>query len=855
MLQPLPIDEVLASLVGAVRARGAAVLVAPPGAGKTTRVPGALLDAGLAGAGDVVVLEPRRLAARLAAARVASERGARLGDEVGYEVRFDRRTGAGTRIRFVTEGVLTRQLLADPQLRGTGIVVLDELHERHLAGDLALALCQRLRRGARPDLKIVAMSATIDPGPVAAFLDAPVIVSEGRTFPVDVEHAAAPDDRPVGKQVSAAVRRLVSEGLDGDVLVFLPGAGEIRRTAEDVAEIAERAGLLVLPLHGDLSADEQDRAVARAERRKLILATNVAETSVTIDGVVAVIDAGTARVARHSPWSGMPSLVIEPISRASATQRAGRAGRTRPGRALRLYTRHDHDTRRERDAPEIARADLAEAALELHAAGFAALADFPWFEAPPGAASAAADELLRRLGAVDERGAVTATGRRMLRFPAHPRQARLLVEAERRGVAREGAVLAALLGARELRSERRGPGAAARIAADSDLIEDLDALLDARHGGMKPHRLRDLGLDVATAMGVDRAARQLERLARDEAAAPPTEVAVDEALLISILAGYPDRLGRRRGRSPQRAKASGVDALGRDAAEIIFAAGGSGTLAPSSVVLDAELVVAVDAAEASRGKVSIRRASRVEPLWLLDLYPERVADRDELVWNRDAERVERAQRTTFDGLAIDEHLDPAAARLDPRAGEVLAREALAAGIERFIDAERLAGWRNRVAFAAAHVPGLAPPDDAALAALLARACEGMTSFAELRKASLLDLLDGAIAEHRAALDRAAPTHIQLRARRVAVHYEPDRPPWIASRLQDFFGLSRGPAVAGGRVPLVLHLLAPNQRPVQVTQDLPGFWQRHYPDLRRQLMRRYPKHAWPEDPMTLIAGDD
>ena len=837
-VQPLPIDDVLASLVAAVRDRGAGVLVAPPGAGKTTRVPGALLDAGLAGQGDVVVLEPRRLATRLAAARVSSERGARLGDEVGYEVRFDRRVGGATRIRFVTEGILTRRLLDDPTLRGTGVVILDELHERHLAGDLALALCQRLRRGPRPDLKIVAMSATIDPGPVAGFLDAPVVVSEGRTFPVDIEYDAAPDDRHLGKQVASAVRRLVSEGLDGDVLVFLPGGGEIRRAAEDLAELAGRSNLLVLPLHGDLSADEQDRAVARADRRKIILATNVAETSVTIDGVVAVIDTGTARVARHSPWSGLPSLVIEPISRASATQRAGRAGRTRPGRALRLYTRHDHDTRRERDAPEVARADLAEAALELHAAGFARLADFPWFEAPPTTATDAADELLRRLGAVDGTGAVTATGRRMLRFPAHPRQARVLVEAERRGVSREGVVVAASLGARELRVERRGPGAAARIAADSDLIEDLDALLDARHDGMRPARLRDAGLDVATAMAVDRAARQLERIARDEVRGPDGDAAVDEALLVSILAGYPDRLGRRRARS----------------AEVVFAAGGSGTLAPSSVVIDAELMVAVDAGEVARGKVGIRRASRVEPLWLLELYPERVAETDELVWNREAGRVERAQRTTFDGLAIDESLDPAAARRDPRSAAVLAREALAAGIERFVDAEQLAGWRARIGFAAAHVPGLVPPGDDALAALLARACEGMTSFAELKKASLMDLLEAQTGEHRAALERMAPTHVQLARRRVAVHYELDRPPWIASRLQDFFGLPRGPAVAGGRVPLVLHLLAPNQRPVQVTQDLTGFWQRHYQELRRQLMRRYPKHGWPEDPMTLIADD-
>ncbi len=836
-LSPLPVDEALPALLAGLRARGAAVLVAPPGAGKTTRVPGAILDAGLAGAGDVVVLEPRRLAARLAAARVATERGGRLGDEVGYEVRFDRRVSGATRIRFVTEGVLTRQLLADPLLRGTGAVILDEVHERHLAGDLALALVQRLRRGPRPDLKVVAMSATIDPGPVAGFLDAPVVVSEGRTFAVAIEHAAAPDDRHLGKQVASAVRALVQDGSTGDILVFLPGAGEIRRAAEDLAELAGRHDLLVLPLHGDLPADEQDRAVARSPRRKVILATNVAETSITIDGVVAVIDTGVARVARHSPWSGLPSLVLEPIARSSATQRAGRAGRTRPGRCVRLYTKHDLDTRRERDAPEVARADLAEAALELHAAGFARLADFPWFEAPPPAATAAADELLRRLGAIDDAGAVTPVGRRMLRFPAHPRQARLLVAAEDRGVASEGALCAALLGARELRLERRGPGAAARIAGDSDLIEDLDAMLAARSGGgLRPARLRDAGLDVATAMAVDRAARQLERLATDRVAPPRGEEAVDEALLIATLAGYPDRVGRRRGKS----------------ADIVFAAGGAGTLAPSSVVLDAELVAVLDASEVGRGKVGIRRASRVEPLWLLDLDLARVVETDELVWNRDAGRVERAQRTLYDGLVIDERLDAGAARQDPGAAAVLAREALIAGIERFVDGERLAGWRARMTFVAPYVQGLAPPGDDVLAAALVRACEGMTSFAELKKASLMDLIDGlGVGAHRAAVDRMAPGSVQLARRRVAVHYELDRPPWIASRLQDFFGLPRGPAVAGGQVPLVLHLLAPNQRPVQVTQDLPGFWQRHYPELRRQLMRRYPKHAWPEDPMTLV----
>ncbi len=849
-LAPLPIDEVLGEVVAAVARTGTAVLIAPPGAGKTTRVPGALLDAGLAGTKDVVCLQPRRLAARMAAARVAHERGGSLGGEVGYEVRFDRRVGRDTRLRFVTEGVLTRQLLSDPTLASVGAVIIDEFHERHLAGDLALALLRRLQRGARPDLRLVVMSATMDPAPASAFLgDAPIVRSAGRTFPVDVSYLDQPDERGAGKQVAGALRRLLTDGagLDGDVLVFLPGTAEIRHATEDCGELAARHDLLLMPLHGDLPADAQDRAVARAARPKVILSTNVAETSVTIDGVTTVIDTGTARVARHSPWSGMPSLQIEPISRASAAQRAGRAGRTRPGRALRLYTRHDHDTRREFDAPEILRVDLAEAALELHGAGEADLTAFPWFEPPPAAALDAADELLRRLGAIEVSGVITALGRRMLRFPAHPRQARLVVEAERRGVAVDGCAIAALMAARELRidrrarTDRRGP-AQARISAPSDLLEDLDVLRAARHDGMRAHALRDLGADVATAMGVERSARQLERLADRSQRAPADDVACDEALQLAILAGYPDRVGKRR--APR-------------SAEVVFAGGGSGTLAPSSVVIDGDLMVVVDAGDTGdrgRTRVTIRRASLIDPTWLIELFEDRVVDVDELRWNRERQRVERITRLTYDGLTIDETVDIEGARRDPAAARVLVREAVAAGLSRFVDADALAAWRARITFVAGAAPelGLRAPTDDELAEVLAEACEGLTSFDELKKASLLSLCDARLAAQRGAIDRLAPGHVQLGRRRAKVNYELDRPPWVASRMQDFFGLARGPAIADGRVPLVLHLLAPNQRPVQVTQDLPGFWVRHYPALRKELSRRYPRHAWPEDPTALIA---
>ncbi|HET9627473.1 MAG TPA: ATP-dependent helicase HrpB [Kofleriaceae bacterium] len=852
-MQALPIDDVLPAVVAAVRDRGVVVLVAPPGAGKTTRVPGALLDAGIID-GEVVVLQPRRLAARLAATRVAAERGGELGGEVGYEVRFDRRVGADTRLRFVTEGVLTRRLLADPTLRGVGCVVIDEFHERHLDGDLALALVSRLR-ARRPALKLIVMSATLDAAPVAAFLadagaEAPIVRSEGRTFPITIEHQEQPDDRPLGRQVAAAVRRVAQDKLDGDVLVFLPGAAEIRRCEEDLAEVAAIFDLAVLPLYGDLPVEEQDRAIKPSRQRKVILATNVAETSVTIDGVVCVIDAGTARIARHSPWTGLPSLQIEPVSRASCTQRAGRAGRTRPGRVIRLYTKHDHDTRRAFEVAEIARTDLAGAALELYGAGLAGLQALRWFETPPAAAASAAEQLIARLGAVEagpDGTTITPLGRRMLRFPVHPRLARIVCEAEGRGVAEPACVIAALVGARELRMERRGPRGEARLSSPSDLIDDMDALYDARRNHLRADRLRRDGLDPHAASAADRVARQLARMARDQRAAPPDHDAVDRELRIAILTGFADRVGKRR--APR-------------SAEIVFAGGGSGVLAPSSAVIDAELVVAVDVADTgARGqasKVQIRRASAIEASWLLDLYLDRIEERDELVWNAGKQRVERIAQMTYDGLAIDETRDvEGARRAGAAAAAVLAREALAAGIDKLVDPDALAQWRARVALAARIAPtsGLVAPTDDALAAVIAGACEGAISFDELRKLGLLALLDAGLGPHRALVDRLAPSHWQLPRRRTPIHYALDQPPWIASRLQDFFGLARGPAIGEGRVPLVLHLLAPNQRPVQVTTDLPGFWVKHYPALRKQLMRRYPRHAWPEDPSALIAASD
>ena len=812
--QPLPIDAHLPAVCAAL-GEGNLVLVAEPGAGKTTRVAPALIEAG---AGKrVLVLEPRRLAARAAARRVADEMGSELGGAVGYEVRFDRKVSPGSRIVFVTEGLLERRMMSDPTLAEVGTVLVDEFHERHLTADLALALLRRAQLGPRPDLRIAVMSATIDPDPVAAFLGGcPVLRAEGRMHPVEIEHAAHSSDLPLEREVARAVGQLVRDRLDGHVLVFLPGAAEIRRAIAACAELAGRHDLALLPLHGALPASEQDRALAPSARRKVVFATNVAETSVTIDGVAAVVDAGTARIARHAPWSGLGALRVEPVSRASAAQRAGRAGRTRPGRCLRLYTRHDHDTRREFDLPEVQRADLAEAVLALRAAGVAPHERFDWFEAPPPAALSAAETLLIRLGAVDEGGRLNETGRRMTRFPLHPRQARVLVEAERRGVAADGCFMVAALS-----EDRRGSSGAAQHTSSSDVLDRVDAGHES----------------------LSRAAAQLGRLVDRKAPSPADP---DQALLVAILAGFPDRVARRR-------RAGSPELL-----LCASAGGGAAVLHPSSAVHSAELVVAVSAEEEGRGqtrRVVVRAASAVDPAWLLELYVDRIADTDELRFDPAAERIERIRRMSYDGLVLDETRDIDPRRIDlAAAARVLVDAARAAGLDAFFDSTELARLRARIDLAARHA-AIAPITDGDLEAIVAAACEeGATSFAELRSAGLLDRLWRARGEEKRALDRLAPEAIALPGRkRVPVHYEVDRPPWIESRLQDFFGLRAGPAIAGGAVPLVLHLLAPNQRAVQVTSDLARFWEVHYPAIRRELGRRYPRHAWPEDPQRFTSA--
>lgn len=797
MKNRLPVDALLPELVRALAPGCNAVLVAPPGAGKTTRVPPALQEAVR---GEVLVLEPRRLAARLAARRVAAERGEPLGETVGYQVRFEEVAGPRTRLRYLTEGILTRRLLADSRLEGVSAVVLDEFHERHLEADLALALLRRLQETARPDLRLLVMSATLEAGPVADFLGGcPVLRSEGRLHPLAVRYTPA-SAAPLEEQVAAALSRLLREGLDGDVLIFLPGAAEIRRAMRACAALGERAGALLVPLHGDLPPDEQDRAVSPAPQPKLIFSTNVAESSVTIEGVTAVIDSGLARVASDAPWSGLPVLRVVRVSRASADQRAGRAGRIRPGRVIRLYPFEDYVRRPAEDRPEILRRELAQTLLELNALGLDPR-EMEWLEAPPPAAVQAAAELLERLGALDGAARLTETGRRMVRYPLHPRLARLIVEADRRGSGLDGAAIAARLSA----------GARCTEPATHDAPSDLLVLLEAPWDPMS-RRIFD----------------QIRRLG------PLSGGHSEQALLMAALAAFPDRVARRRRGN-----------------ELLLASGGSAVLSPASCVRRAEWLVAVDAEERpERGLPLVRLASAVQPEWLLDLFPDRLEERRRLEWNREAERVEESSALLYGDLAVAESRGEPS---DPEAAAaLLAEKALAAGLDRFAPTGEIEAFLARLDFAAEHAP-VPHLTDADLRAALAELCRGRRSFAELEDAGRRGAFLGALKRRLAPgalalLDEVAPERLRLpNGRQVRVRYDRHKGPWIASRLQDFFGLRETPRVARGKVRVVVHLLAPNHRPVQTTTDLAGFWRRLYPQLRRELSRRYPKHPWPESP--------
>ena len=815
----LPVDDALPTLRAALAAGSVAVLQAPPGAGKTTHVPLALLQEPWLAAQRVVVLEPRRLAARAAARRMASLLGEEVGATVGFRVRGETRVGRTTRIEVVTEGVLTRMLLADPALDGVGCVIFDEFHERSVHADFGLALALQAQELVRPELRLLVMSATLDGAAVSVLLgNAPVITSEGRSYPVHLRHVAPRAELPVDAAVAGVVRRAL-EADEGSVLAFLPGAGEIARVAERLAPGSLPASVVVHPLYGDLSSRDQDAAVmpARAGTRKIVLATSIAETSLTIEGVSVVVDCGLARVSRFSPRSGMARLETVRVSRASADQRCGRAGRTAPGVCYRLWSGQEDASLLERSTPEILMADLAPLALDLAAAGIVDPAELRWLDPPPAASLAQARELLVELEALDSAGRITPHGRRMAAVGTHPRLANLLIGGMARGSGATACVLAALLEERDL--FRRDSGVRdvdlrARLHAMSGSAPDRDPRVDRD----RLRRLRDRSAAWRSALGI-------------------ADTTVDEEAAGSLLClAYPDRVAMRRDSVAHRyLLRSGVGARLDDV----------GSLADASFLVVAE----------TDGRRPEARIFLAAPLTLDDLertFASQVVREDVVEWQAGAGVVAARRRERLGALVLR---DAPARDVDE---ESIARELLAA-IQRE-DGVRLV-WsaaalrlRERVMFLRSLDTSWPDWSEAGLRGSmetwLLPHLVGCRRRADVDQLDLSSVLHSRLSfEQRRTLDRLAPTHIVVPSgSSVAVDYSDPAAPVLAVRLQELFGQTETPRVAAGRVPLTLHLLSPAGRPVQVTRDLAGFWRSSYFEVRKELRGRYPKHEWPEDPV-------
>ena len=835
----LPVEPAVPAVRAALADRGVAVLQAEPGAGKTTSVPLRLADEPWVGDGRIVVLEPRRLAARAAARRMADLLGEDVGGTVGFRTRDERRVSGRTRIEVVTEGILTRRLQRDPALEGTALVVFDEFHERSLQADLGLALAVEVRRGLRPDLRLLVASATLDVDRVADLLGdggdpAPVVASEGRTHPVEVVWRPRQQRQHLEPAVADAVKAALRDH-HGDVLVFLPGAAAIRRTQGLLGDAQPLPGgqpVDVHPLFGALSAAEQDAALrpAPAGRRKVVLATDIAETSLTVEGVTVVVDGGEARSPRVDPRTGMTRLVTGPIAKSSADQRAGRAGRLEPGSAIRLWSKMEHAARPRHTPAEITQVDVADLVLESALWGAGSVAELALLDHPPEAAVAAATRLLTELGALDEDGRPTFEGRDLSDLPLHPR-----------------------LGAVVLAGRTRGPDALATAVALAALLEDRDVLR-----GRPAERPADVALrlelladpgrrhPLADGGALQRARRRADDLLR-RLGEPRSVGTIDPDLAGALLvAGFPDRLAQARGRS-----SGGPAGAGRRGRFRLV--GGSGCYVDGTDVLAAEDLLVVAETDGDRRDARILVAAPVTADEVVAVAGDRLEERTSLRW--DDERDDLVVRTErrFGGVV----LGSVTRRPDPGPDVVAALVAHvdAAGLASLPWTDRARRLQQRVAFLRRH-QGEAWPDlgDDALAGSLddwlAPMLPSATGRADL---DVLDVTGVLLArldhEQRRALDRLAPDAVEVpTGRSVALDWSGDEPA-LAVPVQELYGSTDTPTVLDGAVPVVVHLLSPAGRPVQVTSDLAGFWAGSWAEVRKDLAGRYPKHDWPEDPST------
>jgi ATP-dependent helicase HrpB len=824
------------------------LIAAPTGSGKSTQVPQMLLDGGVLGTGEVVVLQPRRLPARLLARRVAEERRGEVGQEVGYQIRFENVTSNATRIRYVTEGVLLRQMLEDPELRGVSAVLFDEFHERHLYGDITLARALDLQETARHDLKIAVMSATLDTARLEEYLGSCAVVeSEGRMFPVEMRYASKPaylEKRPVWEVAAEAFGDFVREGGEGDVLIFMPGSFEIAQTLEALRREEASRGFVLLPLHGELPPREQDEAVARYERRKVVVATNVAETSLTIDGIRCVIDSGLARIPRYDPYRGLNTLLVEKISRASADQRAGRAGRTAPGVCLRLWSEEEHGHRVAQETPEVKRLDLAEVVLTLKAAGVGDLRKFRWLEPPDEQALARAEELLVDLQALEkdlpDKYRITALGRKMMAFPVHPRYARMLLAAQEYGCVYQACLMAALTQGRDLLLRRPAEETArareelGAEGAASDFLLLMKSWKEAVKNDFSATACQRFGIHAATARQVGPILRQFLESARREGLDVREKEAPAEALQKCVLIGFSDRVARRLDSSALRCE---------------LAHGRRGILARESVVHNSPFLVACEVREVEGKDKNVQTvlslATAIEKEWLVELFPEEVTTMSRVFYDETSRRVYAEEQLRFRDLALGNR------RSDrppvDEAARLLATEVTAGRLLLNNWDEEVEQWIVRLNQLSQWCPELELPPigEEDRHHLIEQVCYGAFGFKELKDRPVKQTVESWLSEgQRELLEKHAPTRLRLANGRTAkVKYERGSAPHIESRIQELYDVNTAPRIAMGRVAVLVHILAPSRRPVQITQDLAGFWREHYPRVKQELQRRYPKHEW------------
>ncbi len=869
----LPIYELESAVVATLRASGRLIVQAPTGSGKSTQIPQMLLRHGLLdgsnGKGEIVVLQPRRLAARMLAKRVAEEVGTPLGGVVGYQIRLESRVSEQTRIRFVTEGILLRQMSFDAQLRGVSAIVFDEFHERHLYGDISLARALQIQQSTRPDLKLIVMSATLDAGLLKAYL-APcdVLVSQGRSFPVRIEYLPKTvnfDHEPVWDVAARECERVARESA-GDMLVFMPGAYEISRTVQAIQGLRALREFVTFPLHGELPPEQQDRAVARYETRKIIVSTNVAETSLTIDGVTTVIDCGLARVARFDPHRGINTLLIEKISAASADQRAGRAGRTAPGVCVRLWTEREHGLRAPQELPEVKRLDLSEVVLTLKASGIDDVANFPWLEKPEPKALERAELLLADLGAISDQAGgpgalrpasaaetqqpraertahlrITEIGRKMLRFPVHPRYARMLLAAQDRGCVRTVALMAALTQGRNflLRGVPKDVEQAREDTLGEEHESDFFLLMRAWRFADKANysleACRRLGIHAQGARQVGPLFEQFLAIAQKEGLDVSERRTDGAEVRKCVLAGFSDQLAKRLDGGTLRC-------------ELVH--NRRGVLARESAIGQAPLLVAAEISEVEgRGgevNVLLSLATAVEEPWLKEIFPDDYREVRGVTYDEAMKRVVSRRERRFRDLVLEAKASSDEAPLN-EAAALLTKEVVAGRLKLEAWDEAVEQWIIRVNRLAEWFPELEVNvlTEADRATLIEQICYGELSYRDIKDKPVMPILkDWLTAEQLAVIDDYLPEKLTMaNGRKARLTYAKEGPPVLSARIQELYGIEGRFTLGHGRVPVKFEVLAPNHRPIQVTDDLTNFWREQYPKVKAELSRRYPRHEW------------